>query len=63
MAAGEQIGVSGNPNLKGALIASDVSSTSTTVDESFVSGELHLTCDGQLTNGDDAIRIAFWRID
>lgn len=51
MAAGEQIGVSGNPALAGALIASDVSHTSPTIVKNEISGTLGLTCNTLLTSG------------
>ena len=64
MAGGEQIQVSGNPALQGALIASDVSSTSTTVAANEISGTLSLACNNMLaagTNGGTGVTITAWQ--
>ena len=64
MAAGEQIGVSGNPALEGALIASDVSNTSPTIINNEISGVLGLNCTSLLTvgvGGSTDVTITAWQ--
>ncbi len=61
MVAGEQIQVSGNPTLQGGLIASDVSNTSTTVEDNEISGTLELNCDNLLPGGGAGTKVVAWQ--
>ncbi len=67
IAAGEQIDVSGNPAIEGALIAADQSNDSTLVDMNSLSGNLQLAYDGGLSfpwvdgGGDGTAIVLSWR--
>lgn len=49
--AREQVGISGNPVLYGYIIAQDAANVSRLVDSSYLSGDAHLTYNGDLQNG------------
>ncbi|ETX00613.1 MAG: hypothetical protein ETSY1_10575 [Candidatus Entotheonella factor] len=64
MAAGEQLGVSGNPSLNGALIASGQSNLSPTVVKNEISGMLRLDCHAPVvsgTGGGSGVLITAWQ--